>query len=504
VAKGRILVADDEAEVRGALAELLAGWGHAVDVAADGQEALKKATETRPDVVVSDLVMPRLDGIWLLRALRDELPEVPVVFLTGRASIDAAVEAIREGAYDFLEKPVDPARLRVTIDRALEKRATLQEVAVLRRRLKLEGTDRDFIGASGSMRKVFELIRKVAPSKTSVMITGQSGTGKEMVARAIHDLSPRRERPFVAINCGAIPASLLESEIFGHEKGAFTGADARRQGCFELADGGTLFLDEIGELSFELQSKFLRVIEEERLRRLGGKSEIAVDVRVICATHRELKDLIQARAFREDLYFRLAVFQLHLPPLRERREDIPPLVQHFVEKFAGDTNKRVRGATPEALETLAAYAWPGNIRELRNTVERAMILCEGDLIDVGDLPPDLVGVSPESPTLKVSLGQPLREVEKEYILASLRRNGGNKARTADLLGISEKTLYNKLNRYQAQARARAARPVAASSIAPEAPVGAPAAPAIASPPIAPPDLAAPTPEPPGPRPVVPR
>jgi DNA-binding NtrC family response regulator len=457
VANGRILIVDDEPEVRAALLELIAGWGHVADGAADGPEALKKATLTRPDVVISDLVMPRLDGIWLLRALRDELQEVPVVFLTGRASIDAAVEAIREGAYDFLEKPVDPQRLRVTLERALEKRATLQEVAVLRRRLKLEGTERDFIGASGSMRKVFELIRKVAPSKTSVMITGQSGTGKEMVARAIHDLSPRRERPFVAINCGAIPASLLESEIFGHEKGAFTGADARRQGCFELADGGTLFLDEIGELSFELQAKFLRVIEEERLRRLGGKTEIAVDVRVICATHRDLKDLIKAKAFREDLYFRLAVFQLHLPPLKERREDVPLLVQHFIEKFSNESNKRIRGATPEALEALSSYAWPGNIRELRNTVERAMILCEGELIDVVDLPPELSGESGEGPSFKVALGQPLREVEKEYILASLRRNGGNKARTAEILGISEKTLYNKLNRYQAEARERAAR-----------------------------------------------
>jgi DNA-binding NtrC family response regulator len=467
VATGRILIVDDEAEVRDALLELVSGWGHLADGAADGQEALKKATLTRPDVVVSDLVMPRLDGIWLLRALRDELQEVPVVFLTGRASIDAAVEAIREGAYDFLEKPVDPQRLRVTLERALEKRATLQEVAVLRRQLKLEGTDRDFIGASGSMRKVFELIRKVAPSKTSVMITGQSGTGKEMVARAIHDLSPRRERPFVAINCGAIPASLLESEIFGHERGAFTGADARRQGCFELADGGTLFLDEIGELSFELQAKFLRVIEEERLRRLGGKTEIAVDVRVICATHRDLKDLIKTKGFREDLYFRLAVFQLHLPPLKERREDIPLLVQHFIEKFSNESNKRIRGATPEALEALSSYSWPGNIRELRNTVERAMILCEGELIDLGDLPPELSGETGEWPSFKVALGQPLREVEKEYILASLRKNGGNKARTAEILGISEKTLYNKLNRYQAEARERAEKSAGAPPRTPE-------------------------------------
>ena len=452
----RILIADDEADTREALAELIGRWGHRVQEAADGNEALKKAVELPPDVIVSDLVMPNLNGLHLLRALREEVPDVPVIFLTGRGTIDAAVEAIREGAYDFLEKPVDVQRLRMLIERALDKRATLHEVAVLKHRLEdQKAGQRDFVVSAPAMRRVYELLQRVAPSKAPVIVTGESGTGKEMAARAIHTYSNRRDKPFIAINCSAIPASLLESEIFGHEKGAFTGADQRRLGCFELADGGTLFLDEIGELGFELQAKFLRVLEEEKLRRLGGKSEISVDVRVVCATNRDLKRMIKEGKFREDLYFRLNVFHVQLPPLKERREDIPLLVQHFIDKFNGEAGRKVQGATQEALEVLTSYAWPGNIRELRNTVERAVILCDGDLIDLEHLPPDMAGTVPEAATLKVSMGMPLREVEKEYILSSLRRNGGNKARTAELLGISEKTLYNKLNRYNAEATARA-------------------------------------------------
>ncbi|HWV39501.1 MAG TPA: sigma-54 dependent transcriptional regulator [Vulgatibacter sp.] len=455
MASARILIADDEIASREALGELLIRWGHRIEEAADGNQALKRAIESLPDVIISDLVMPRMDGLWLLRALREELPHVPVILLTGRGTIDAAVEAIREGAYDFLEKPLDGHRLRLTLDRALEKRETLQQVASLRSCLE-RAEERGFIGQSAVMREVFSLVEKVAPSKASVVITGESGTGKEMVARAVHRLSPRADKPFVAINCSAIPASLMESEIFGHERGAFTGADQRRLGCFELADGGTIFLDEVGELPVELQAKFLRVLEEERLRRLGGKAEIAVDVRVICATNRDLKKQIRAGRFREDLYFRLNVFNLHLPPLKERVEDIPLLAQHFVEKFAAEAGKKVQGFSADALEALRNYGWPGNVRELRNSIERAVILCDGDLVRREDLPADLVGIEAEGIMLKLTLGMPLREVEKEYILRSLRRNGGNKARTAELLGISEKTLYNKLNRYAADARDRQA------------------------------------------------
>ncbi len=447
----RILAVDDERATCEALAELLSSWGHKVEVAFDGHDALVKAGEFRPDVVLSDLAMPETDGLWLLRQLREELPDCPVVFLTGRGTIDAAVAAIKEGAYDFIEKPLNIARLKVCIERALEKKETLREVQTLRRRLKQLG-QQELIAQSGAMRKVGELIEKVAPSKASVAISGESGTGKEVVARAIHNLSLRREKPFIAINCASIPATLIESEFFGHERGAFTGADQRRPGVFEMAHGGTLFLDELGEIPIELQAKLLRVLEEGRLRRLGGKVEIEVDVRVLCATNRDLKLEIKNQRFREDLYFRLNVFQVHLPPLRERREDIPILVQHFVEKFAGDSTKRVTGVHPEAMEMLKAHDWPGNIRELRNAVERAVILCDGELITREHLPPDMAGKSPERHNFRLSYGLPLDAVEREYILGSLQRNGNNKARTAEILGVSEKTLYNKLNRYAAEAR----------------------------------------------------
>jgi DNA-binding NtrC family response regulator len=280
-----------------------------------------------------------------------------------------------------------------------------------------------------------------------VVITGQSGTGKEMVARAIHQLSPRREKPFIAINCSAIPAGLMESELFGHERGSFTGADQRRLGCWELADGGTLFLDEVGEIPIELQSKFLRVLEEERLRRLGAKSEISVDVRVISATNKDLKEEIKGQRFREDLYFRLNVFHINLSPLKERREDIPVLVQHFIDRFSREGGKKLQGVSPQALKVLCDYAWPGNIRELRNTLERAVILCGTGVIEPEHLPSELASGGGESAYLKLPYGLPLREIDKEYILATLTRLQNNKARTAQALGISEKTLYNKLYRY---------------------------------------------------------
>jgi two-component system response regulator HydG len=455
VSSARILAVDDERATLEALSEMLGLWGHKVDTATDGASALKMAAELRPDVILSDLAMPENDGLWLLRMLRDELPDCPVVFLTGRATIDTAVSAIREGAYDFIEKPVDPARLKVCIDRALEKKDTLREVQVLKRKLKQLGAT-DFIGHSQAMRKVFDLIEKVAPAKASVAITGESGTGKEMVARAIHNLSPRRDKPFIAINCASIPATLMESEIFGHERGAFTGADQRRPGVFELAHGGTLFLDEVGEIPVELQAKLLRVLEEGRLRRLGGKVELEVDVRVLCATNRDLKSEIKAQRFREDLFFRLNVFQVALPPLRERREDVPILVQHFIEKFNSESGKRVQGVHPDALEVLRNYEWPGNIRELKNAIERAVILCDGELILRDQLPPDMAGRGPDKQAFRLPYGLTLDAVEKEYILGSLQRNGGNKARTAEILGVSEKTLYNKLNRYAAEARAEQA------------------------------------------------
>ncbi|HYZ90525.1 MAG TPA: sigma-54 dependent transcriptional regulator [Myxococcales bacterium] len=445
--KARILVVDDDASTREVFGELLQRWGYDVEQTSDGHDALKLTAERRPDVIISDLVMPKLDGLALTRALREESPDTPVIIITGEGTIDAAVEAVREGVFDFVEKPLDPARLKVILQRALEKRETEHEMQVLRRRLGQVDAGVGLIGQSPAMRRVMDLVEKVAPSKASVVISGQSGTGKEMVARAIHQLSPRRDKAFIAINCSAIPAGLMESEMFGHERGAFTGADQRRLGAWELADGGTLFLDEVGDLPIELQAKFLRVLEDERLRRLGGKSEITVDVRVLSATNRDLKEEISVGRFREDLYFRLNVFQIPLAPLKERRDDIPLLVQHFIDRFAREGGKKLAGVTPQAMKVLSEYAWPGNIRELRNTLERAVILCGGGIIDVEHLPAELAAGGGESAYLKLPFGLPLREVEKEYILSSLGRMQNNKARTAQALGISEKTLYNKLYRY---------------------------------------------------------
>jgi DNA-binding NtrC family response regulator len=365
--------------------------------------------------------------------------------LTGRGTVEGAVDAIREGAFHFLQKPVDPPLLRATIDAALTLAPAGRE---LRRRRAQAASTGDIVVESAAMQGVLQLVERVATAKASVVVTGESGTGKEMVARSVHRTSGRRERPFVAINCAAIPATLMESELFGHERGAFTGADQRRIGCFEQADGGTLFLDEVGELPLELQAKFLRVLEDGKVRRLGGKQEISVDVRLVAATHRDLKELVREGLFREDLYFRINVFHIALPPLRERVEDIPALACHFLVRYARESGRRVERLSPGALKRLAGYAWPGNIRELRNCIERAVLLCDGDTIIEAQLPVEVLQQDTAS-ALRVQLGLPLREVERSYVEATLRRQGGNKLRTAMILGIGEKTLHQKLHRWAA-------------------------------------------------------
>ncbi len=444
----RLLIVDDEADSREAMAELVGRWGYEVATASDGTEALRRAMGWRPDVILTDLVVPGMDGLWLLRALRAELPDCPVVLLTGRGTIQTAVQAIKEGAYDFIEKPLEVPLLRLVLDRALEKKETLREVQLLRRRLAALAPGTDMIGSGPAMQRVFDLARKVAPSSASVVLSGPSGSGKEVLAHAIHRMSPRREGPFLALNCSAIPATLIESELFGYERGAFTGASERRLGHFEQAGGGTLFLDEIGEMPIELQAKLLRVLEERKVWRLGGRAEVDVDVRVLAATQQDLKEEIRRGRFREDLYFRLCVFTIELPALRERREDIPLLVQHFLEKLGPESGKRVQGVTPAAMAVLEGHPWPGNVRELRNALERAVILADGEFIGVEHLPQELQPAIPEAATMSLPLGRTLDEVEREYLLASLARNAGNKARTAAALGISEKTLYNKLARYR--------------------------------------------------------
>ncbi|HSB72789.1 MAG TPA: sigma-54 dependent transcriptional regulator [Candidatus Methylomirabilis sp.] len=445
----RILIADDDNSSRQALKMLLAGAGYEVREASDGQEALETALAFLPTVVVSDLLMPRLDGLGLLKALQSELPFTTVIILTGHGTIETAVAALKDGAYDYLTKPVDVPRLRILIEKALEKGETLREVSVLRRRLKEVWGLGKLVGKSPAMQEIYRLIDLAAPTTAPVLITGESGTGKELVARCLHELSPRNRGPFVAVNCSAIPETLLESEIFGHDKGAFTGALERRAGCFELAHEGTLFLDEIAEMAAATQAKFLRILQDGTVRRLGGKVEMQVDVRVLAATNRDPLKALKEGAFREDLYYRLNVFTLPLPSLRGRREDIPLLIQAFLEEFNAKYEKRIRSVDEPVLQSLLAHPWPGNVRELRNTLERAVIICEDELISSKHLPPDLTHAAGEerSDVVTFPLGVTVEDAEKTLILKTLASVNNNKARAASILGISVKTLHNKLHRY---------------------------------------------------------
>ena len=445
----RILIADDDEPSRQGLKLLLSSAGYEVREAFDGQDALEKALTFLPTVVVTDMLMPRLDGLGLLKAIQSELPFATVIILTGHGTIETAVAALKEGAYDYLTKPVDIPRLRILIEKALEKGEALREVTVLRRRLKEVWGFGKLVGKSPAMQEIYRLIDLAAPTTAPVLITGESGTGKELVARSLHDLSPRSKGPFVAVNCSAIPETLLESEIFGHEKGAFTGALERRAGCFELAHEGTLFLDEIAEMAAATQAKFLRILQDGTVRRLGGKVEMQVDVRVLAATNKDALKALKDGVFREDLYYRLNVFTLPLPPLRERRDDIPLLVQAFLEEFNAKYEKRVRSVDDAVLQIFLTHPWAGNVRELRNTIERAIIICEGDLIAPKHLPPDLtqaVGVE-RSDVVTFTLGVTVEDAEKTLILKTLASVGNNKARAASILGISVKTLHNKLHRY---------------------------------------------------------
>jgi DNA-binding NtrC family response regulator len=456
----KILVVDDETAARRGLVSLLSGWGYDVDEAADGQEGLEKAVGGLPSVVITDLVMPRLDGQALLKTLREEVPFAAVILLTGQGSIETAVAAMKDGAYDYLTKPVDVARLKLLIPKAASSSESLREVALLRRQLRqVMGVGR-LVGTGPAMQAVYRMIEMAAPTPAPVLITGESGTGKELVARTIHELSPRARAPFVAVNCAAIPETLLESEIFGHEKGAFTGALERRAGCFELAHQGTLFLDEIAEMNPATQAKFLRVLEGGAVRRLGGRAEVKMDVRVLAATNKDPQKALRDGSFREDLYYRLNVVSLALPPLRDHREDIPLLVQAFIEEFNEKYGKGIGGVDDPALAALEAAPWPGNVRELRNTLERAVIVCADQRIGLGHLAdlsanegPDAASPLPvdlsEAPgdALAVPIGTSIDEAEKQLILRTLASQDNNKTRTAQVLGISLKTLHNKLKAY---------------------------------------------------------
>jgi DNA-binding NtrC family response regulator len=445
----RILIADDEDASRKGLRALLAKAGYEVQEAADGQEALEKAAAFRPTVVVTDLVMPRLGGLELLTSLHKELPFATVIILTGHGTVETAVTAMKQGAYDYLTKPVDIPRLRILIEKALEKGETLREVSILRRRIQAVWGTGKLVGKSRAMQEVYQLIDLAAPTTAPVLISGESGTGKELVARRLHELSPCSKGPFVAVNCSAIPETLLESEIFGHEKGAFTGALERRAGCFELAHMGTLLLDEIAEMTPSTQAKFLRILQDGTVRRLGGKTELAVDVRVVASTNKDPSKAMKDGTFREDLYYRLNVVSIHLPPLRERREDIPLLIQAFIEEFNGKYARQIRSVDEAVQQTLLAHPWPGNVRELRNTIERAVITCDADLIAPRHLPPGFSaeGRGEDASAMTLALGITVDEAEKTLILKTLAFVGNNKARAAEILGISLKTLHNKLHRY---------------------------------------------------------
>ena len=387
VAAERVLIVEDDAAARVGLEQLIKSWGFVAESAADGEEALEKVTSFRPAIVITDLVMPRMDGLALLRALQQQGADVTTLLLTAQGTVETAVEAMKEGAYDYLTKPVDLQRLKILLGQIVERLETIREVKSLRRQLREHGTFGSLIGNSPGMRAIYQSIEQAAPTSASVLITGESGTGKELVAQTIHQLSPRASFPFVAINCAAIPETLLESEIFGHEKGAFTGATERRQGCFELADRGTLFLDEIGEMTPATQVKLLRVLQERTFRRVGGRNEQSVDVRVIAATNLDPMDAVRNGKLREDLYYRLNVFALKLPPLRERKDDLPLLIQAFVTEFNSRNQRSIVGVDHEAMRMLEQYGWPGNVRELRNVIERATILAPGPFIEPKHLPP---------------------------------------------------------------------------------------------------------------------
>ena len=442
----RILVVDDEQSARSGLAKLLEQADYVVDTAADGKEALAIAAERPPEVVVTDLKMPEMDGMTLLEKLRESDRDLPVIVCTAFGDVSSAVGAMRAGAADYLTKPIDFDALLVSIDRARERRALRVEAENLRRQLRERDAEglQGLIGASPAMQKVYRTARQVASSRATVLITGESGTGKGELARAIHTLSPRGKHPLVSLHCAAVPETLLESELFGHERGSFTGADKRRVGRFEQANGGTLFLDEIGEISPLVQTKLLRVLQERTLERVGGNETIAVDVRVIAATNRDLGAEVREGRFREDLYYRLNVVHLDMPPLRLRGSDVIVLANAFLRRFAEDNKKPVEDFTEEARTKILAHRWPGNVRELENAIERAVVLCEGPRIEADDLP--FEAAQPMKGPVRVP-GATMAEIERWAILASLEATGGSTTKAAELLDISVRTIQYRLHEY---------------------------------------------------------
>ncbi len=439
-----VLVVDDEENIRDSIKRALERTGYAVHVAGDARSALARMEQTAVDLVLCDIRLPEADGLNVLGWIREHHPQTPVVMMTGYASIESAVEAIQHGAADYLAKPFSPEQVRLVVAKALEQRRLKDENLFLRQQIDQAADEGRCIGESAVMARVFDAARMAAGSSSSVLLTGESGVGKEVLARYIHAQSPRRERPFVNVNCAAIPAPLLESELFGHRRGAFTGATYDRRGSFELADGGTLFLDEIGEMPVEMQAKILQALENRTVKAVGAEQAIAVDVRIISATNRDLEAEMKAGRFRQDIYWRLNVVQIAVPPLREHRDDVAPLARHFLAVAARDQKKAVPDLSAGAIEALTLYDWPGNVRELRNAIERAVIFADaaGEPVRLGHLPPHIRqrGTAPTGPLVT------LREMESQYILQVIDACAGNRSRAAEILGVSPVTLWRRLGK----------------------------------------------------------
>jgi DNA-binding NtrC family response regulator len=450
--KGRILIVDDEANARSALVELLREEGYTVEGAADGFKALGKLPELAPDLVLTDLKMPGMDGIDLLKKVHEHEPGIAVVVMTAFGAVETAVAAMRAGANDYLTKPVNVAEMSLVVKREIEQRRLRAEAGIMRARLAERYGLKNMIGDSAPMQEVFKTIDQVAAARASVLLTGESGTGKELVAAGIHEKSPRAKGPFVKLHCGALAESILESELFGHERGSFTGAATRRDGRFFQANGGTLFLDEIGEISPAVQVKLLRFLQEREFERVGGNETIRVDVRIIAATNRNLPQRVEEGKFREDLFYRLNVINIEMPALRERASDVPALAGHFLRKYAGENGKAITGFSDDALARLGGYWWPGNVRELENVVERAVVLCRGPEITGAELPPHLL--PPKTATGIQIPGSTLDAVERYTITKTLESTGGSTSRAAEILGISIRKVQYKLHEYESAPRSQ--------------------------------------------------